>query len=801
MQLRRLQGRIASGIVGGAVLVAPLAWGGEGWPGLRGPDFDGGVRNVELFEGGQASLKTQWSRQLGSGYSAVAVGEGRAVTMFAAGEMDILAAYDAESGDELWRYPVAETYDGHDGSHDGPISTPLLAAGRVFGLAPRGELFALDATTGKPLWTRHAVEDFGGEKPYYGFSTSPVLAGNVLVIALGGGDGKAFAGIDAATGDLKWTLGDGPIHYQSPVLAEIGGHETVLAASSSTLYGIDAKTGTALWSYVHDGDEHCPGGGALIPVPAGDDRVLLLNRGSSSVMVQVAKKGKVLEATELWSGKSLGRTFAHPVVHEGYIYGMVGRIFTCIDAATGEAQWKSREPGDGFPTLVGNHVVMITKPGSLHVIEASPKGYQEVASLDLFTEHSWSAVAYADGHLYARSMARLAKIDPVRADSVVAEAPSWVATTAFGNFLAGLETAADKKTAIDRYLAQQESFPLVEPSGAVHFIYRGEAEDVGIVGDMIGYRREDPMTRVEGTDLFYYSSRLEPDAAVVYGFIPNYESALPDPRNPKKTKGLFGDVSWFSMPGWSEPGFLEEAAEPYRGRLETLEWESGVHEGEKHKAQVYLPAIYDSEPDRRFPTAYFLGGKAALEAGQVPVALDNLLGKSVEPLIAVFVLPPEEASRESRRDQEGNGKILAMELVSRVDASFRTRPERFSRAVAGVDDAGNMAYYVAFNHSEVFGKLAAQSPSFLNVADGESLIGNPLEQDLVIYHAWGTYDLRSPHEAWDMGDNNRQIFQILRQRGYRPTGGESPEGFGWVFWRGHTDDWLRAFFPLVEGSG
>ena len=90
---------------------------------------------------------------------------------------------------------------------------------------------------------------------------------------------------------------------------------------------------------------------------------------------------------------------------------MNNRIFTCLDAATGELAWRSREPGDGFPTLIGEHLVMITKPGSLHVIDASPDGYNEIARLDLFDEHSWSEVAFADGHLFARSMARLARVD------------------------------------------------------------------------------------------------------------------------------------------------------------------------------------------------------------------------------------------------------------------------------------------------------------------------------------------------------------------------------------------------------
>ena len=46
--------------------------------------------------------------------------------MFTAGDADVLAAFSVDTGDELWRYRIADAYAGHDGSHDGPISTPLM---------------------------------------------------------------------------------------------------------------------------------------------------------------------------------------------------------------------------------------------------------------------------------------------------------------------------------------------------------------------------------------------------------------------------------------------------------------------------------------------------------------------------------------------------------------------------------------------------------------------------------------------------------------------------------------------------
>ncbi len=75
------------------------------------------------------------------------------------------------------------------------------------------------------------------------------------------------------------------------------------------------------------------------------------------------------------------------------------------------------------------------------------------------------------------------------------------------------------------------------------------------------------------------------------------------------------------------------------------------------------------------------------------------------------------------------------------------------------------------------------------------------ERPMTIYMDWGTYDLRSPHEAWDMVVENRKAWDVLRDAGYRPSGGEVPEGPSWRTWRSHTAELLTALFPLAPEAG
>ena len=145
------------------------------WPQLRGPAGDGRVNGTELFAGDRAGLSLAWRIPLGLGYSGIAVADGRAVTLFSDGTDDVAMAVNIRDGQELWRYTIDTTYLPHDGSEGGPLSTPVIHNEMVFGLGPKGQLFALKLATGEMVWTKMLPADFGAEEPEYGFTTSPVV--------------------------------------------------------------------------------------------------------------------------------------------------------------------------------------------------------------------------------------------------------------------------------------------------------------------------------------------------------------------------------------------------------------------------------------------------------------------------------------------------------------------------------------------------------------------------------------------------------------------------------------------------
>lgn len=772
------------------------------WPGLRGPSHDGAVREASLVDGEGLELGVRWQRELGSGYSLVAAGEGRVVAAFQSGGEDVMAAFDPESGEELWRYPIAEGYAGHTGSHDGPIASPALAGDRVYGLGPRGQLFALDAENGKELWKRDLAADFAAEAPFYGFGASPVVADGVLVVQIGAKEGKSVGGFDVDSGELLWSVGDDTVEYNTPVVVTLGGRSQVVAAGTKVLRGLDPKSGELLWSHEHGGDERAMGGATTVPIPAGENRLLLLNKQPESTMLEITSDDG-WQVREVWTSGAIKATYVQPVYHDGHLYGMNSKIFTCVDAETGETVWRSREPGDGFPTLVGDKLVIMTKPGVLRVAEASPEGYRELASVELFDEVSWSAPAYSAGAIYLRSMDSLARVDPVVAAGIeVGLAATASAASGFAGFVTGLsEGSEDAPRRIDDFLASYEAaggtFPIIEPDGTVHFVYRGDAEDVGIVGDHVGFRREDPMVRVAGTDLFVYSDRLEHDAAITYGFLVDYAEATPDPRNPNSAEGLFGEVSLLEMPGRDSPGAPGEAPEERRGRLADLSWESEVMEGKSRRARVYLPAGFAADGEARYPTLYVQDGDNALDKGALKDVLDHAIGESVAPLIVVFIALDEESGRRELQSPK-YAEMVVQELVPLVDSTYPTIDDRLARAAAGAAGAGDATFKLAFAAPETFGRLGTLWATLFAFSAEPPSAG---EHPLVVYQRWGSYHLRSPHENFDSADFNRELRRRLRDRGHRPAGGEVSEGFGWAIWQGYAEEMLRVLFPLPRAAG
>ncbi len=773
------------------------------WPSFRGSNTDGVANSGTNFaKDPSGSLKVAWSVAAGSGYSSVSISEGIALTGFSDGKNDLIAAFDEKTGKELWRIAIAETYKGHDGSHDGPISTPAIADGKAFAIAPRGEFIAVDLRTGKKIWETNLAKNEGLEKPYYGFGSSPLISKGVLVLQVGVKD-KFIAGFDPATGKKLWSIGNDTLNYQSPAKINWKNQEIVVAAGDTKIFGIDAAQGKIVWEYPHEGPQHPMAAQSLVVVPAREGEMLIKNKPDSSSLIRLVSSGEgKITVEKVWTAPVFKSTYSIPVYHNGNFYGFNGRVLSCVNAATGEIVWRTRAVSDGFLMIVDGNLVIQTKEGSLHMGAASPEGWTERAKVNL-TSVSWTPPSFSSGAIFARGMKQISRIE-WQQNVASAPTPAVVApqlSARFAGFLADVEKATNKNETIEKFFSGVTSYPHVEWPGHVYFLFRGEAKDIGITGDMIGARQEEPMHRVADTDLFWYHTQLEPDALITYRYVKNYEEQLPDPKNPRKTKDERGkEVSIFTMPAWKDGSFSKEAPPKQRGIIESKEIVSSLHKGVSVKVDVYLPPGYKSGNDR-YPLLLVLDGEAARKEGFFTNALDHLRGRSMRPAITAFVGEVnlgENPPRDPAQYYELMTSFLAKEVVKYIDDHFRTKSNPEDRAILANGYSGPDAFVTALKHPGLFGAFGSQS--LFTLSSDEQILRNLIktaqEQPLQIYLDWGLYDLRTRRENWDLPEANRRLIRYLRERGYKPAGGETHESFGWASWRNRLDRVLVTLLPL-----
>jgi enterochelin esterase-like enzyme/outer membrane protein assembly factor BamB len=768
-------------------------------------------RSLRMEE--QDGLRVLWKRKLGTGYSGIAVAGRHAITMYGDGKYDYVISLHPHDGREQWRHRIGPTFRAPIQSNDGPVSTPVVGRDLVYALTPKGSLLALDLETGRPKWSHDLVAEYGAPSQYFGFAMLPVLTERLLLVEVGGAKGSLLA-FAAKTGKFVWAAGDDTVTYQSPVLTEILNERQVVFAGDRFVYGVNPETGEVRWKHEHgvgaDPDvvkQILLGPGNLNPifvVPVGDDKLLLTNYyNPTGVMLKLSRGATGFTIKEVWRNGNLRKSYAVPVAVGNNVCGYNSRFATCLDAESGAVAWKSRAPGDGWIIETGGYLVFLTKDeGSVHVARASNSAYEELASTTVFENLTWTPPTYYDGLIFARNFSEVAAISVVRGARMNSRRAIDVDSgSSFGRFITSARAAApeQRRQIVEAYLAQQKSFPIIEGRTA-HIVFRGKVQDVAVEGDMLEAGEQAAMTRLEGTDFYFASFQLEPDARVDYRISKDYKSAVvPDPLNPRRVALPGGEYSELAMPGWTRPAYLEAGVARQHGTIKELDFNSS--QLPRRAIRVYVPSGYE-QSSNRYPVLYVANGGQADKFGLITSTLDILISnQQIRPLIAVLIDSNSfDEFAGNLRDQ--HAEMIVRELVPLIDRSYRTLAVPSERAFMGADAAGYAGFYSAFKFPGTFGMVAGQSTYLFNPVGGEQLrrLVNATPRFAArFYLSWGTYDLRGRgvqrrRGMMDWRKDNQDFLELLRTRGFAVTGEQFNEGWGWSSWRNYTGRILEHFF-------
>lgn len=377
------------------------------------PQFHGLARNNTTSETGWRKdwpadgLPVAWRAQVGAGMASFAVADGRVFTAGNDGEnQDTIWCLDLPTGKVLWRhdYPCRSAAHQMPIVPGGPSATPCVGEGCVFTVSREGDVFCLEAETGKVRWQKSLLRDLHGKRPVYGYAGSPLLWQGKLFLDVGGDEGSTVC-LNTSNGDTLWAKGEGEAGYATPVMAMLGGQERLIMYKGRALVVLDPKDGAEIASYATTTTDFC---NCATPMIDADGTIFISHTGNDG-STGLRLDGGTLTAA--WNVRDLGLLYNSGVpwnknalmVFNDSKRGV--NDLRCLDFTTGKALWESADVNKGTAIFSDGHLIVLSTTGELQLCLPSDNGIQVLARMTVLEGKCWVLPVLSRHHLLCRSNA------------------------------------------------------------------------------------------------------------------------------------------------------------------------------------------------------------------------------------------------------------------------------------------------------------------------------------------------------------------------------------------------------------
>lgn len=372
------------------------------WPEWRGPKRDGiSTESGWSTDWPKSGPKVLWTADVGVGFSACAVADGRVYTMGNIDDVDHVWCLDEATGKVEWKH----TYPCKKGSYPGTRVTPTVDDGLVYTLSRYGDLFCLDARSGDVKWKTNIMKEHGVEQTKYdwGLSCSPLILGEKLIV-----DAGRTLAFHKKSGKPIWTSGSDKAGFSSPTTMEIGGRTYITSYTAFGLVLVDAENGKELARYRWKTSYEI---NSATPIPSGDKIFISSGYGKGCALLRV--NGGELEL--VYENRDMRNHVNSCVLYEGHLYGFDGQQgsrggLVCMKYDTGEVVWEEKGLRVGALMVADGKLVAMLDKGELLVAEASPKGYSQLARAQVLENRCWTYPVLANGRIYCRNNDRDVKL-------------------------------------------------------------------------------------------------------------------------------------------------------------------------------------------------------------------------------------------------------------------------------------------------------------------------------------------------------------------------------------------------------
>ena len=367
------------------------------WPQWRGPNRDGISKDTGLLKEWPAQGPTLvWKASgAGGGYSSFSIANGRLYTMGLRGDREFVIAFDITNGKEVWATPHGGAFRNDRG--DGPRGTPTIDGDRLYALGGNGDLTCLDARTGKIIWTKNVLREFGGSNITWGISESPLVMGNKVMVNAGGQNASIVA-LNKDNGAVIWKSQSDEAGYSSAIPLQVNGGTQVVFFTHDRALGLDINDGRLLWEYGKPANNVA---NVATPIARGNRVFISSDYGTGGGVVEIKADGR---AQEIYFTKDMRNHHSSSVLVGDYLYGFSSSILTAMKFDTGEIAWRDRSVGKGSLVYADGNLYCFSENGVVGLVEATPTGYHEKGRFRIQQGSlpTWTHPVVAGGRLYLR---------------------------------------------------------------------------------------------------------------------------------------------------------------------------------------------------------------------------------------------------------------------------------------------------------------------------------------------------------------------------------------------------------------
>jgi hypothetical protein len=419
-------------------MLVPLAWclvaSLQDWPQFGGPNGDFRVAEFDAkLDWGDKGPAELWRTTTGPGFGGAAVQGGEVFLLDCElGESELLRVFDLATGAEKW----SQAYEAKGRvTFPGSRSVPAVTYDAVYTSGAFGHVACFDRATHEIRWMEHVQETYEGEDPGFGWSSSPLVVGD-LVIFSALGEKVGLVALDRKTGEERWVSDGVGFSQSTPALLTLLGvpQLVILAtpvqatgqdqAAPMSITSIDPKTGERLWRHEL----------TLTRLPVAravqvDPQRLFVTGGyrGGSTLLSIAKKDGGYALSELFHTERGAQVHA-PLLHGDCLYLLANENWNeprnrrsegglvCL-GLDGKERWRTGDAphfGLGSALLAGEHLLIQDGyDGTLRAVRASPASYQLEAEAKPFGAGSardaqmWAPMALAGKRLVLRSQEAL----------------------------------------------------------------------------------------------------------------------------------------------------------------------------------------------------------------------------------------------------------------------------------------------------------------------------------------------------------------------------------------------------------